>query len=89
MGVRQAVKAGGPDKPKKGLSSRERREIEKLEKSIESLEKKRRELEDKLESGHKVGAGYTELAQWAKRVEEITGEIEQAEERWMELSELA
>lgn len=36
-----------------------------------------------------ASAGYSQLAEWSKRIEKLKEEIGTKEERWMELMELA
>ena len=39
-------------------------------------------------SDEQANAGFSELAEWAKRIEKLNSEIDQAESRWMELMEM-
>lgn len=72
------------DKPRKA-TYKEKQEWESLEGEMETLEQKKNELTEKLSSGE---GDHTQIADWAKEVEEIVAQLEEKEMRWLELSEL-
>lgn len=72
---------------RKGLSGKDKKELDGMEKAIGKLQKQKAEYEKKLAS--QSDAGYSQLAEWQKRMDSIQEEIEAKEERWMELMELA
>lgn len=74
-----AVKARKP-----GLSQKERREYEKLEREIAALEKEQGELEARLSAG--TGSAQ-EIADWGLRRETIVSDLEARFMRWSELAE--
>lgn len=73
------------DGPKK-LSFNEQKEYKSLETEISKLEAKKTELIGKLNSG---STDHTELKEWSDEIERLTGEIDEKELRWLELSERA
>ncbi|MFM6358537.1 MAG: ABC-F family ATP-binding cassette domain-containing protein [Planktothrix sp.] len=69
------------------LSSKERREYEKLEVKIAELEAKKIELEQELY--HAPPGAVSKVQDLHQQVETITQEIDNATERWLELAEIA
>lgn len=74
-----------PNKEKKKVSYKEKREFETLQEEIAKLEKEKEQVQQKLNSGN---AGFEELQQLASRIGEITALLDEKEMRWLELSEL-
>ncbi|MDE5727607.1 MAG: ABC transporter ATP-binding protein, partial [Duncaniella sp.] len=70
-------------KPK--LSYKERREFEGLEAEIEKLNEEKASLEALFNSGENIA----DIADKARRYEEVKNLIDEKEMRWLELSELA
>jgi ATP-binding cassette subfamily F protein uup len=83
-----------PEKTKKEVSSitetkrrltfDEKKEFEKLEKTIASLESEKSRLLEKLNSG---AGSHQDLTTWAREIEDITAKIDNLELRWLQLSE--
>lgn len=71
---------------KRKLSSKERREYEKLEKKIAQLETEKAELENKLY--HAPPGSVDQVQKLHQKVEQLSTEIDQATERWLELAEI-
>jgi ATP-binding cassette subfamily F protein uup len=71
--------------PKRKLSFKEQKEMEQLEADIAKMEQEKELLVAKLNTG----GSHAELAQWSKRIEEITDSQAGKEMRWLELSENA
>ncbi len=71
---------------KRKLSSKERREYEKLEQKIAQLETEKAELEYQLY--HHPPASLQELQNLNQRVEQLTQEIDRQTVRWLELAEI-
>lgn len=69
------------------LSSKERREYEKLEVKIAELEAKKIKLEQELY--HAPPGSVSKVQDLHQQVETITQEIDNATERWLELAEIA
>ena len=69
---------------KKKLTYKEQREFELLEKQIPELEKEQREV---LELLNTKDLPYDELQKLTERVGQLSGEINEKELRWLELSE--
>ncbi|MBD2485850.1 ABC-F family ATP-binding cassette domain-containing protein [Planktothrix sp. FACHB-1365] len=69
------------------LSSKERREYEKLEVKIAELEAKKIKLEQQLY--HAPPGSVSKVQDLHQQVETITQEIDNATERWLELAEIA
>lgn len=87
-GASSSSAAAASNKPKrKGLSGKDKKELDGMEKQITKLQKQKAEYEAKLSS--QSDAGYSQLAEWQKRMDAIQEEIDAKEERWMELMELA
>ncbi len=70
------------NKPK--LSFKEQKEYETLGVEIARLEAKKQQLTVQLNAG----GSYSELAAWAKEIEQITEQLDEKELRWLELSDL-
>ncbi len=69
------------------LSSKERREYEKLESKIAELEAKKADLEQQLY--HAPPGAVSKVQDLHQQVEMMTQEIDNATERWLELAEIA
>lgn len=69
------------------LSSKERREYEKLESKIAELEAKKSKLEEELY--HAPPGAVSKVQDLHQQVEMMTQEIDNATERWLELAEIA
>ncbi|HYF03914.1 MAG TPA: ABC-F family ATP-binding cassette domain-containing protein [Patescibacteria group bacterium] len=74
-----------PQKPKK-LSFKEQQEFKKLEEEIAQLEKQKAEINEFLSSG---GTNYKELDEKSKLLKKVEERLDEAEMRWLELSEIA
>lgn len=74
-----------PPSEKKKLTFKEKKELEDLEKEISGLEAEKKILEKELNSGV---LSTEELHSKSVRYSDITGQIEDKEMRWLELSEL-
>lgn len=72
---------------KKGLTFKEGKEKEALEKEIESLEKEKSEIEESFTT--LPADDYVSLQRNTRRYEEIEKRLEEATERWLELEEKA
>ncbi|MEB3887385.1 ABC-F family ATP-binding cassette domain-containing protein [Lyngbya sp. CCY1209] len=68
------------------LSSKERREYEKLETAIAELEEKKSQIEAELYTA--PPASVSRVQELHQQVESLAGEIDRATERWMELAEI-
>ncbi|MPN02742.1 hypothetical protein SDC9_149958 [bioreactor metagenome] len=68
---------------KKGLTYKEKRELEALEKEIESLEKEKSDLEAALSSGILTPKDLTEKS---VRIGKVISLIETKSDRWLELN---
>ncbi len=79
-----AGEAEPPRTRKPGLSQKERREYEKLEREIAALEKEQSDLETRLSAG--TGSAQ-EIADWGLRRETIVQDLETRFMRWSELAE--
>jgi len=71
-----------PQKP----SFKDKREYETLEAKIPQLEKEKAEIEKVLYGG--VNSGFVDVRKLSDRLSEVTQEIDQSTERWMQLAEL-
>ena len=71
------------DKPK--MSYKQKLELEEIDKKLPELTKEKKELEALLAKG--VGSAE-DFADWGKKLNTITDEMEALEMRWLELSEL-
>ncbi len=71
--------------PIQKLSFKQQRELENLEKEIAELEKTRALMHEKMAAG----GGHSEIAALSKELIELEKRLAEAENRWLELSELA
>lgn len=71
---------------RKKLSFKEQKEFAMLEEAIAGLEEEKAELEGKMSSG---SLAFEELQKASERHREISGELDEKEMRWLELSERA
>jgi len=71
-----------PQKP----SFKDKREYETLEAKIPQLEKEKAEIEKVLYGG--VNRGFVDVRKLSDRLSEVTQQIDQSTERWMQLAEL-
>lgn len=78
----KAVKEKTPAKRK--LSFKQQRELEQLERTLPELEKEKAALESKMSSGT---LPFAELQAASERVQQVIALIDDAEMRWLELSE--
>lgn len=83
--IQQEPQAGNKTTGKKGLSFKEKREFELLEKEIPELEKEKQSLTVELSSGT---LSFEAIQKISDRLQVITSELEVKELRWLELSEL-
>lgn len=72
------------EKNSKGLSFKEKRELEQLEKELEELENKKKALLDKMNAG---SLGHTEMHDTSIAYNETVNIIDEKTVRWMELSD--
>ncbi len=70
-------------KEKTKLSYNEQREFKQLEKDIEKLEAEKATFEEKMGQG----GDYDQLKEWSERMGEITKQLDEKTDRWLELSE--
>lgn len=70
---------------KRRLSFKEKKELEELEIRMPQLEEEKNQLETLLSSG---SSSADEIAQASKRYQEVQKELDEAEMRWLELSEI-
>ena len=70
---------------KRRLSFKEKKELEELEIRIPQLEEEKNQLETLLSGG---SSSADEIAQASKRYQEVQEELDEAEMRWLELSEI-
>lgn len=77
------TKENKQEKKKPGF--KEKREFEMLEKEIADLDAEKQQLEESLSQ---VDLNYDHLNSITKRLDEVTRQIQQKENRWLELSEL-
>ena len=70
---------------KRRLSFKEKKELEELEIRIPQLEEEKKQLETLLSGG---SSSADEIAQASKRYQEVQEELDEAEMRWLELSEI-
>ena len=70
---------------KKKMSFKEQREYEILEQEIAALETNKTNLTHKLNAG---STSNTELAEWAKEIENFSTQIDEKTLRWLELAEM-
>jgi len=74
------------DNVKKKLTFKERQEYQHLERDMESLETEKTEIEGFMASG---ATDYALIQEKASRIEEIIKQLDEKENRWLELSEFA
>lgn len=72
------------NRQKRGLSYKEKRELETLEVSIDELEQKKSELEQKLSEG---SLDFETMTQISTDLGQVIKDLEQQSDRWLELSE--
>ena len=70
---------------KRRLSFKEKKELEELEGRMPQLEEEKTQLEALLSGG---SSSAEEIAQASKRYQEVQEELDEAEMRWLELSEI-
>ena len=70
---------------KRRLSFKEKKELEELEVRMPKLEEEKNQLETLLSGG---SSSADEIAQASKRYQEVQEELDEAEMRWLELSEI-
>lgn len=73
------------DQPKKGLTFKEKKELEDLEKEMKELAEERKLLEVKLNN---AGQDFEKLQALSERISEIIVLTDKKELRWLELSEM-
>ena len=83
---KKAVKEDFNSQQKKKLTFSEKREFESLENEIAKLEAEKEMLETSMNSGN---LPHDELYQQSERLVELKTLIDEKENRWLELSELA
>jgi len=90
--ISREKKEAKPDKPRKQenervrkLSYKEKRELEQLETEIEKLEEEKTKLEVEINSG---ALPTDELISKSEKIGEIMKEIDEKENRWLELKEI-
>ena len=71
---------------KRRLSFNEKRELERLETQIPEMEAEKEEIEKTLYGN--PPSGYSKIQALSERLAELTAAIDQATERWLELSEI-
>ena len=80
------IQAKTQSEPQRTLSYNERKEYNKLEKEIQKLGQQIKELEDQLASSKE---GYSVLAELTNKANALKEQMNQKEERWLELAEIA
>jgi ATP-binding cassette subfamily F protein uup len=83
---RPAIRPPSPQREQRKLTWKEQRELESLELKLGGLEEKMLALESDINS---AGADYLRLQALADELEETRAALASAEERWLELSEIA
>ncbi|MFB6340184.1 ABC-F family ATP-binding cassette domain-containing protein [Saccharicrinis sp. FJH62] len=81
---KESDKKPEPKKATNKLTWKERKEMEALEQKISVLETEKTEIESALSSGN---LGNDELMEKSNRIQSIMDELDEAEMRWLELSE--
>ena len=84
-----APASSGEGKRGKPLSAFEARSLERLEAEVEARAEAQREMQARIAGFDPAKHGYTELAEWNTQLEAISAELEQTEEKWLELAERA
>lgn len=72
--------------PSKTMNYNERKEYNKLEKEITKLGLEIKEYEAKLASS--ANEGYSQLADWTKKLNDLKSQCDKKEARWMELANI-
>ncbi|MDP2174663.1 MAG: ABC-F family ATP-binding cassette domain-containing protein [Bacteroidota bacterium] len=80
------IKPSNTQTTKKKMSFKEQHEFKTLEKEIADLELQKQVISNKLNNGSK---SHSELAEWAKSIQDITDTIDEKSMRWIELSDLS
>lgn len=82
---KKAEKKPTPTKrrPRKKLSYKEQKEWEGIEDRITALEQKLEEIEQQI---IQAGSDYEQVKEWTEKQQQVSEELEQAIERWTELS---
>ncbi|SFP59594.1 ABC-F family ATP-binding cassette domain-containing protein [Salibacterium halotolerans] len=75
-----------PKASRKKMSYKEKQEWETIEAKIDELEQEKAEVEAKVEQ---AGSDFEKAQEWVERQKELDTEIEQAVDRWTELSMIA
>ena len=73
--------------PSKTMNYNERKEYNKLEKEITKLGLEIKEYENKLLNSNGK-EGYSQLAEWNKKVEDLKSQCQKKESRWIELASI-
>ena len=82
-----AAEPSGDAKRGKPLSAFEARSLERLEAEVEASTQAQRALQARISGFDPVRHGYTELAEWNEELAALGVELEQTEEKWLELAE--
>lgn len=70
---------------KKGLSYKEQRELESIEKSMAELEEKKLDIEKKIQQTD--GSDYKQITAWSTELSTLESSLEEQLTRWLELEE--
>jgi ATP-binding cassette subfamily F protein uup len=81
----EATRVKNVNRQKRGLSYKEKRELESLEAFIDELEQKKSKLEQKLSDG---SLDFETMTQISTDLGQIIKDLEQQSDRWLELSEM-
>jgi len=79
--------ASAPSTPSKTMNYNERKEYNKLEKEITKLGLEIKEYENKLLNSNGK-EGYSQLAEWNKKLEDLKSQCQKKETRWIELASI-
>jgi ABC transport system ATP-binding/permease protein len=79
------VEMSSNESKKKGVTFKEKKEYEELQRRIQLLEAEKRDLTEKMGN---PAIGHDELLKLSKRIESITAEVDEKTLRWMELDEM-
>lgn len=71
---------------KPGLSFEQRKEMNRIEKEIQKLEEKKAQVADQF---NRTNLTPDDIKKFSQEINQLTGQIEEKEMRWMELAELA
>ncbi|PSR06396.1 MAG: ABC transporter, partial [Bacteroidetes bacterium SW_10_40_5] len=74
------------EKHQKKLSYKEQLRLEEIEKNLETLEQRKEALESQLNQAYADGE---QLNEWSKELQDVLKQIEEQEQEWFELSEMA